>query len=122
MPVTPGTAIAPTLITDIGGAPVGLEGTVTTGANYVPNNGLVIFRLWANGTGALVVTFTPQGTNEGVGWAAGKVVTVPLSSTRWTGPFAPAQYNDANGNLRFIITDATTIFSFACIGISRFPY
>lgn len=122
MPATPGTAIAPTLISDAGTPPVGLEGTVTTGANYVPNNGLVVFRLWANGTGALVVTFTPQGTSEGVAWAAGKVCTVPVSGVRWAGPFAPGQYNDANGNLRFTITDVTTLFNFICIGLNRFPY
>lgn len=122
MPATPGTAIAPNLISDAGTAPIGLEGTVTTGANYVPNNGLVVFRLWSNGSGALVVTFTPQGTNEGIAWSTGKVCTVPVSSTRWAGAFPPGQYNDANGNLRFTIADVTNLFSFICIGLNRFPY
>ncbi len=93
----------------------GLTAAYTTGvvaatSTYVmKNDGRTIFRFYKTGANACVVTFTAQNA-QGLA-VAGAVVTIPATTGDvFVGPFEPGRFNDAFGDLRFSLSEATAIF------------
>jgi hypothetical protein len=90
---TPGPLIATGLILPAAETALGAN----TGCTF-PNNGAVIFRAVIGGAGAGNITFVLNRTVEGQVPAA-FVVAVANSTSYLFGPFSPADFNDANGNV-----------------------
>jgi hypothetical protein len=93
----------------------GLTAAYTTGviagtSTYVMrNDGRTIFRFYKTGANPCTVSFTAYNL-RGLAVAAA-TVTVPASSGDvFAGPFEPGVFNDAYGDLRFSLSEATAIF------------
>jgi hypothetical protein len=93
----------------------GLTASYTTGviaatSTYVMrNDGKTIFRFYKTGANACTVTFTAQ-NQKGLA-VAGATLTVPATTGDvFAGPFETGVFNDAFGDLRFSLSEATAIF------------
>jgi hypothetical protein len=94
----------------------GLTASYTTGviagtSTYVMrNDGRTIFRFYKTGANACTVTFTAVGKIAGQ-VAANATVSVPATTGDvFVGPFEPLLFNDAFGDLRFSLSEATAIY------------
>ena len=94
----------------------GLTAAYTTGvvagtSTYVvKNDGRTLFRFYKTGANACVVTFTTQNQQKGLA-VASSAVTVPASTGDvFCGPFEPQIFNDAQGDLRFSLSEATATY------------
>ncbi|HXK36010.1 MAG TPA: hypothetical protein VJ553_00305 [Candidatus Paceibacterota bacterium] len=102
--------ITPARVVRAGIAAAYTTGVVAATSTYVmKNDGRTIFRFYKTGVNACVVTFTAQNAQGLV--VTGAVVTVPATTGDvFCGPFEKDRFNDAFGDLRFSLSEATAIF------------
>lgn len=86
-------------------------GVVAATSTYVmKNDGRTMFRFYKTGAGACTVTVTATGYIKGAK-AADWTFSVPASTGDvYVGPFEPLLFNDAYGDMRFSLSEATAIF------------
>ena len=86
-------------------------GVIAGTSTYVmKNDGRTIFRFYKTGANPCTVTVTATGYIRGAK-EADLTFTVPASTGDvFVGPFEPNVYNDAYGDLRFSLSEATAIF------------
>ena len=93
----------------------GLTAAYTTGvvaatSTYVMrNDGKTIIRFYKTGANACTVSFTAQ-NNKGLTVAAATVTVPATTGDVFAGPFETGVFNDAFGDLRFSLSEATAIF------------
>jgi hypothetical protein len=85
-------------------------GVVAATSTYVMrNDGRTCFRFYKTGANACTVTFTAQNAQGLV--VAGATVIIPATTGDvFAGPFETGRFNDAFGDLRFSLSEATAIF------------
>ena len=103
--------ITPVRVVRAGIAAAYTTGVVAGTSTYVMrNDGRTIFRFYKTGANACVVTFVAVGQIKGQ-VAASATVNVPATTGDvFVGPFEPGLFNDAFGDMRFSLSEATAIF------------
>lgn len=95
--------ITPTVIDRSGtvAAPAQTVGDNVNGHSILANDGRVLVEIQnADGASTHNVTFDIPGTFDGVAPAnAGLKLNIPISSTRYIGPFPTAVYNQSDGSI-----------------------
>jgi hypothetical protein len=97
----------------------GLTAAYTTGviaatSTYVMrNDGRTVFRFYKTGANACIVTFTAVGKIAGQVAANATVVVPATTGDVFVGPFESLLFNDAYGDLRFSLSEATAIYFMA---------
>lgn len=102
-------------------SPARLSKTVTT-ASYVTgvvagtstyvmrNDGRTIFRFYKTGANPCTVTVTATGYIKGAKAADWTFIVPASTGDVFVGPFEPLLFNDAWGDMRFSLSEATAIF------------
>lgn len=84
------------------------------GGDVAPNDGRTVLHVKNGGGGSINVTVTAnaatvQDPNKGTLTKPNVVVAVPNGQERFIGPFPPAAFNDANGNVPITYSGVTTV-------------
>lgn len=85
----------------------GAAATASVGDTFA-NDGNTFIEVLNGGGASINVTITPVRTVDGQTPAA-KVIAVAAAARAMIGPFAPADYNDANGLVTFVCSAVTTV-------------
>jgi hypothetical protein len=86
-------------------------GVIAATSTYVMrNDGRTFFRFYKTGVNPCTVTFTAPNLDGGLAVASATVVVPASTGDVFAGPFAPGIFNDAYGDMRFSLSEATAIF------------
>ena len=91
------TGLTATVLTDI----------LTTDVHQVRNDGRMFLRCAKTGSTDAVFTFTTPITLNGLAVANPTATVVATTGIQYLGPFNPAIYNDANGDLEWVVDNIT---------------
>ena len=105
----PNRRLTPDKVTPSGITPTALTNILTTDTHQVRNDGSVMFRAVKAAAVDAVFTFVTPGSVGGNA-IADRTATVPATSgIKVIGPFSPAVYNNASGDLEFTVSNIASL-------------